>query len=162
MSNPSGAVRGLTVAEKIISAHAGRAVRAGELVIARIDGVMATDATGPLAIVAFREMGGKRVWDPAKVSLILDHAAPAPNERVSTRERAPPANKPPPADLSPAHGRERACAPGRPLHGADSTPTYGALKPRVRGRRLIAGALPTGRLSSRNHRINWSAACHRV
>ncbi|HQY23555.1 MAG TPA: 3-isopropylmalate dehydratase large subunit [Thermoflexales bacterium] len=157
MSNPSGAVRGLTVAEKIISAHAGRAVRAGELVIARIDGVMATDATGPLAIVAFREMGGKRVWDPAKVSLILDHAAPAPNERVSNLH-----------GMMRAFAREQGChfydigtgichqlmvenehvRPGDLFLGADShTPTYGALNAFACGvgSTDLAGALLTGR-----------------
>jgi 3-isopropylmalate/(R)-2-methylmalate dehydratase large subunit len=72
-----------TVAEKIISKHAGRAVHAGEIVIVRVDGVMATDATAPFALKAFREMGGTRLWDARRVSLVLDHAAPAPNERVA-------------------------------------------------------------------------------
>lgn len=74
---------GQTIAEKIISAHAGYKVYANEIAIVQVDGVMATDATGPMAIQAFREMGGKRVWNPAALSLILDHAAPAPNERIA-------------------------------------------------------------------------------
>ena len=74
---------GQTVAEKLISAHAGRAVAAGDIAIADVDGVMATDATGPFAITAFRDMGGQRLWDPDRVSLIIDHATPAPNERIS-------------------------------------------------------------------------------
>lgn len=74
---------GQTVAEKIISAHAGHVVRAGEIVIVRVDGVMATDATGPFALKAFREMGGVKPWDAKRVALVLDHAAPAPNERVA-------------------------------------------------------------------------------
>ncbi|MEM7114529.1 MAG: 3-isopropylmalate dehydratase large subunit, partial [Chloroflexota bacterium] len=57
-----------TVAEKIISQHAGKSVRAGELAVVPVDGAMATDATGPLAIRAFRQMGGKRLWDANKVS----------------------------------------------------------------------------------------------
>ncbi|MBE7530536.1 MAG: 3-isopropylmalate dehydratase large subunit [Chloroflexi bacterium] len=72
-----------TVSEKIISSHAGAPVQAGEIVIVRVDGVMATDATAPLAIQAFRSMGGQRLWDGARVSLVIDHAAPAPNETVS-------------------------------------------------------------------------------
>lgn len=74
---------GQTVAEKIISQHAGKPVYAGELAIAHVDGVMATDATGPFAIKAFRDMGGEVPRDPSRVSLIMDHAAPAPNERIS-------------------------------------------------------------------------------
>lgn len=74
---------GLTIAEKIISRHAGQAVRAGDIAIVQVDGVMATDATAPLAIRAFRAMNGRRLWDPARVSLVIDHAAPAPNETVA-------------------------------------------------------------------------------
>ena len=74
---------GQTVAEKIISRHAGAQVAAGDIAIVEIDGCMATDATGPFAVKAFREMGGAQVWDSSRVSFILDHAAPAPNERIS-------------------------------------------------------------------------------
>jgi 3-isopropylmalate/(R)-2-methylmalate dehydratase large subunit len=73
---------GQTVAEKIISAHAGKRLYANEIAIVRVDGAMATDATAPLAIQAFRAMGGKKLWDARRVALVLDHAAPAPNERV--------------------------------------------------------------------------------
>ncbi len=72
-----------TVAEKIISRHSRRTVSAGDIVIVPVDGAMATDATGPMAIQAFRQMGGESLWDPDKVSLIIDHAAPAPNERIA-------------------------------------------------------------------------------
>jgi len=72
-----------TVAEKIISHHAGQSVQAGDIVIVPVDGAMATDTTAPLAIKAFREMGGTQVWDASKFSLILDHATPAPNERIA-------------------------------------------------------------------------------
>ena len=50
-----------TVAEKIISAHAGRAVTAGEIAVVDVDGVMATDATAPLAIQAFEKMNGRQI-----------------------------------------------------------------------------------------------------
>lgn len=74
---------GQTTAEKLISSHAGRDVYAGELAIVDIDGVMATDATGPFAVRSFREMGGEKLWNTNAVSLILDHATPAPDERIS-------------------------------------------------------------------------------
>lgn len=72
-----------TITEKILSQHAGKPVKAGDIVIVRVDGVMATDATAPFAIKAFRQMGGKRLWDSERVSLIIDHASPAPNETVA-------------------------------------------------------------------------------
>jgi len=72
-----------TIVEKIISAHVGSNVHQGEIVIVPVDGAMASDTTAPLAIRAFREMGGKRVWDPSRCVLVIDHAAPAPNERIA-------------------------------------------------------------------------------
>lgn len=73
---------GQTIAEKIISKHAGRVVNQDDIVVVDVDGVMATDATGPFSIMAFGEMGGTKLWDPDKVTLVIDHASPAPNERV--------------------------------------------------------------------------------
>lgn len=72
-----------TIVEKIISRHTGKQVHADELVVTPVDAAMVSDTTGPLAINAFREMGGQHVWDPQKCILVIDHAAPAPNERIS-------------------------------------------------------------------------------
>lgn len=72
-----------TLAEKILSQHVGREVKAGELLVTDVDGVMATDTTAPYAIQAFEEMGGGLVWDASKCALVIDHAAPAPNERIA-------------------------------------------------------------------------------
>ena len=72
-----------TIAEKILSAHAGYPVYAGELCIVPVDGAMATDTTAPLAIKAFEQMGGEKLAAPDKFHLIIDHAAPAPNERIA-------------------------------------------------------------------------------
>ena len=74
---------GQTVAEKILSAHAGRRLAAGELAVVTVDGVMMTDTTAPLAIKAFREMGGAKPWNPDRTFLVIDHASPAPNERIA-------------------------------------------------------------------------------
>jgi 3-isopropylmalate/(R)-2-methylmalate dehydratase large subunit len=76
-------MKGQTIAEKILSQHVDKKVYAGDLVITPVDGVMATDTTAPMAIKAFREMGGERVFDKFKCALIIDHAAPAPNERIA-------------------------------------------------------------------------------
>lgn len=73
----------MTISEKIISNHVGYAVKPGDLVVSSVDGVMATDTTGPLALKAFSEMGGQKVFDPKKCALILDHAVPPPNERIA-------------------------------------------------------------------------------
>lgn len=72
-----------TVIEKIISSHAHKTVKKNEIAIVDVDGVMATDTTAPLTLKAFAEMGGEKVWDPSKMFLIIDHASPAPNERIA-------------------------------------------------------------------------------
>ncbi len=74
---------GLTIAEKIIYQHTGTLTRAGGIAITPVDGAMATDTTAPMAIRAFGEMGGERVWDADRFHLVIDHAAPAPNERIA-------------------------------------------------------------------------------
>ncbi len=73
-----------TAAEKLLSRKAGENVRAGDIAVVPVDGAFATDTTAPLAVTAFEAMGGERVWDPQRVSLVLDHATPAPNERIAS------------------------------------------------------------------------------
>jgi len=68
---------GKTMVEKILSKLSGREISAGDLVVAPIDYAMAHDGTAPLAIKAFMEMGGERVWDPARIIFIIDHVSPS-------------------------------------------------------------------------------------
>lgn len=72
-----------TIIEKILGSASGREVSAGDIVVAPIDLAMAHDGTAPLAIKAFREMGGKRVWDSSKIVLVIDHVAPSTSEGTS-------------------------------------------------------------------------------
>ena len=44
---------GQTLAEKIISQHANKPVKAGELVIAKVDVAAVQDGTGPLTVQEF-------------------------------------------------------------------------------------------------------------
>jgi 3-isopropylmalate/(R)-2-methylmalate dehydratase large subunit len=71
-----------TITEKILSSRAGHAVYADDLAIVAVDGCMASDTTGPMTIKAFKEMGGIKPFDSTKTVLVLDHASPAPNERI--------------------------------------------------------------------------------
>jgi 3-isopropylmalate/(R)-2-methylmalate dehydratase large subunit len=68
---------GSTLVEKVFSSRCGTDVRAGEVVMAPVDAAMIHDITGPLAIQTFREMGGERVFDPARVVMLFDHQVPA-------------------------------------------------------------------------------------
>ncbi len=78
---------GFTFAEKIISRRSGRQVRAGDTAIAEVDVSMVSDTTGPLAIQAFREMGGTQVKKPAQTVFVIDHATPTPNEKIANLHR---------------------------------------------------------------------------
>ncbi len=126
-----------TIAEKILSRHAGKNVYADELVIVDVDAAMASDTTAPLTIQAFAEMGGTKVWNAARTYMVIDHAAPAPNEKIANLHT-----------MMRTFSREQGCvlydvgdgichqlmvdnkhvAPGEVFLGADShTCSYGAL-----------------------------------
>jgi 3-isopropylmalate/(R)-2-methylmalate dehydratase large subunit len=68
---------GATIVEKIFSRKCGGDIRAGEVVMAPVDGAMIHDITGPLAIQKFYEMGGSRVFDPEHIIMLFDHQIPA-------------------------------------------------------------------------------------
>ena len=74
---------GMTVVEKIISAHAGGSARTGDVVTASIDYALALDASGPLTLDYFEEMEGQGVFDPSRVLMVLDHYLPCPSQAVS-------------------------------------------------------------------------------
>ena len=74
---------GKTLSEKILSEHMDREVRAGEIVVAKVDLVYTQDGTGPLAVRKIQEMGFKEVSNPKKVIFFFDHAAPSPRFELS-------------------------------------------------------------------------------
>jgi len=74
---------GKTIAEKILSKKSNQDAQAGDIVIADLDFVMGQDGTSPLAIRVFREMKAKRVFDPDRVAMVIDHSAPSPIEGIS-------------------------------------------------------------------------------
>jgi 3-isopropylmalate/(R)-2-methylmalate dehydratase large subunit len=76
-------IPGKTIAEKIFSTHSGTDAHAGDIVVADVDFVMGQDGTTPLAIRALENMGVDRVFDPAKVAVVMDHSSPSPIEGVS-------------------------------------------------------------------------------
>ncbi len=78
----------MTFAEKLISARAAEAgkhniLHPGNIVVLPVDLAMAQDSTGPLAIKIIKEMGIKKLWDPSRVHLVIDHTYPAADEKVA-------------------------------------------------------------------------------
>ncbi len=74
---------GQTIAEKILSAHAGKTVKPGELIISKIDAVMVQDGTGPLAVSEFEKLNKTKLFNPERTILFIDHAAPSPRKELS-------------------------------------------------------------------------------
>jgi 3-isopropylmalate/(R)-2-methylmalate dehydratase large subunit len=71
---------GMTLAEKMLAAHSGQdKVSPGELIRVKVDVVMAHDLTAGMVIDSFREIGAKKVFDPNKIVLVVDHGVPARN-----------------------------------------------------------------------------------
>ncbi len=68
---------GMTMTQKILADHAGlAAVRAGQLIEARLDLVLGNDITSPVAINEFEKAGFDNVFDKAKIALVMDHFTP--------------------------------------------------------------------------------------
>ena len=74
---------GMTMAEKVLARASGRdRVSAGDYVTAKIDRVMCHEAF-VLCVLKLMQLGVDRLWDPERVSVILDHYFPAPTEQMA-------------------------------------------------------------------------------
>jgi 3-isopropylmalate/(R)-2-methylmalate dehydratase large subunit len=76
-----------TIAEKILSQHAGKTLVAGDLAICDVDFCFGQDGTSLLIIEAFEKLGKKEVFDKEKFAMVIDHSAPSPNTAVSRIHR---------------------------------------------------------------------------
>lgn len=66
-----------TITEKIFSEHAGREVKAGEIVRVDIDMIIGNDITTPISIKAFEESGAEKLARPDNFCIVMDHYIPA-------------------------------------------------------------------------------------
>jgi 3-isopropylmalate/(R)-2-methylmalate dehydratase large subunit len=161
-----------TLAEKIVARAAGReAVRAGEIVTARVDLAMMHDSGGPRRVKAMLAELGARIWDPAKVVLVSDHYVPAVDAESAsilrlTREFARDEG------IAAFHDMQGIChvvlperghlRPGMFAVGGDShSPTAGAWGCFMFGigATEMAGVLATGEIwikVPRTHRVAWN------
>lgn len=74
---------GLTLVEKILSSHADKEVRAGELIVSRVNVCAVQDGTGPLTVQEFKKLGKDRLKNPERTILFIDHASPSPRKELS-------------------------------------------------------------------------------
>jgi homoaconitate hydratase family protein len=67
----------MTLAEKILASHSGKShVKPGDILDVKVDTAMGHEATAQAA-PQFWKMGAKKVWDPERVMIVLDHWVPA-------------------------------------------------------------------------------------
>ena len=73
----------MNLVEKYLAKAAGKdAVSPGMDLSCRVSYVAAHDVTAPIAIKMFRQIGVKKVFDPDRVALIVDHIYPASSEKA--------------------------------------------------------------------------------
>ena len=78
---------GMTMTQKILAKAAGLpSVKAGGLIMANLNLVLGNDITSPVAIGEFDKIGGKSVFDKAKVALVPDHFTP--NKDIKSAQQA--------------------------------------------------------------------------
>jgi 3-isopropylmalate/(R)-2-methylmalate dehydratase large subunit len=70
-----------TVAEKILSRHAGQDLKAGDFAVCKIDFAFGQDGTSSIIIDRIKELRVNRL--KTKFCMVIDHSAPSPSEGVS-------------------------------------------------------------------------------
>lgn len=77
---------GMTMTQKILAAHAGlKEVKAGQLINAKLDMILANDITAPVAIKEYRKAGLEQLFDKERIALVMDHFTP--NKDIKAAEQ---------------------------------------------------------------------------
>jgi len=72
---------------QILAQTAGRnKVKPGEFIVAKVDLAEINDLYLQV-ILSFKEMRGNKVWDPQKITFVMDHYAPAPTIKAAENQR---------------------------------------------------------------------------
>lgn len=74
---------GKTIAEKILSSHSGKDLKAGDIAVCDVDFCFGQDGTSSIIIDSFKKLGVKGVFDKSKFCMVIDHSAPSPEIGVS-------------------------------------------------------------------------------
>ena len=72
-----------TIAEKILSNHAGKDLKAGDFAICNIDFCFGQDGTSGIIIDRFNQLGIDKVFNRDKFAIVIDHNSPSPNQGVA-------------------------------------------------------------------------------
>jgi 3-isopropylmalate/(R)-2-methylmalate dehydratase large subunit len=72
---------GKTIAEKILSSHAGSSLKAGDFALCKVDFTFGQDGTSSIIIDRIKELGVDKLR--TDFCMVIDHSAPSPSEGVS-------------------------------------------------------------------------------
>lgn len=70
-----------TIAEKILSRHSGKTLRAGDFAVCKVDFAFGQDGTSSIIIDRIKELGVNKL--KTDFCMVIDHSAPSPSEGVS-------------------------------------------------------------------------------
>ncbi|TAM40805.1 3-isopropylmalate dehydratase large subunit [bacterium] len=70
-----------TIAEKILSNHSGKDLRAGDFAVCKVDFAFGQDGTSSIIIDRIKELGVNKL--KTDFCMVIDHSAPSPSEGVS-------------------------------------------------------------------------------
>ena len=77
---------GMTMTQKILAKHAGlQSVRAGQLIMAKLDLVLGNDITSPVAINEFEAAGFDKVFDKSRIAMVMGHFTPNKDIKAATQ-----------------------------------------------------------------------------
>jgi 3-isopropylmalate/(R)-2-methylmalate dehydratase large subunit len=72
---------GKTIAEKILSSHSGKDLKAGDFAVCKVDFAFGQDGTSSIIIDRVKELGAQEL--KTRFCMVIDHSAPSPSEGVS-------------------------------------------------------------------------------
>jgi 3-isopropylmalate/(R)-2-methylmalate dehydratase large subunit len=72
-----------TIAEKILSNHSGRDLKASDYALCKVDFCFGQDGTSALIVDALKKIGAKKLKAASRFCMVIDHSAPSPNIGVS-------------------------------------------------------------------------------
>ena len=74
---------GMTIAEKVLSAHSGSDCYAGDMTVASVDFCMAQDGTSTMMMRELEALGFEGPRTRRGMALVIDHSSPSPSANIS-------------------------------------------------------------------------------
>ena len=68
-----------TIAEKILSGHAARDLKRGDIGVCKVDFCFGQDGTSSIIIDSFKKLKKKKIHSKSRFCIVIDHNAPSPN-----------------------------------------------------------------------------------